>query len=53
MKQELLSCLPELDAAYRANLLETFLDMTDEQLAEHLQDMVSYGGICYTEEDTH
>jgi len=53
IKQQLYECLPELDADYRANLLEQFQSMSDAELAAYLQDMVAYGGVCYDDTGTH
>jgi hypothetical protein len=46
----LLDCLPNLDAAFRETLLETFESMSDTEIAAHLSQMLGSGGICY--EDT-
>lgn len=46
----LLECLPTLDAAYRAQLLDEFETLTDEQLASRLSDM-AWSPPCY--EDAH
>ena len=35
-KNDLLECLPQLDADYRADLLEVFQTLTDEQIADYL-----------------
>jgi len=47
----LLECLPDLDAAYREQLLESFQTMDDDALNDALWQMLDYGGACY-EEDT-
>jgi hypothetical protein len=44
-RDALLDCLPELDGAYRENLLAQFNEMTDEQLADALEDLV-YADVC-------
>jgi hypothetical protein len=46
-KEILLDCLPELGATVRANLLEQFQTMNDEQIVDKLEDLVDYGGPCY------
>jgi hypothetical protein len=42
----LLDCLPDLDAMYRAQLLETFETMADPDLADYLTSMASSTGVC-------
>jgi hypothetical protein len=55
VKQDILDCLPELDADYREFLLEQFQGMSEQQLAEYLEDMVSWNGVCSSDgdSDTH
>jgi hypothetical protein len=45
-KQILLDCLPDLDAAYREELLDQFVNSTDEQIASILDAMTSLHGTC-------
>ena len=47
-KTELLDCLPGLGAEYREYLLELFQspDMTDQDIADYLEQMMSYGDVC-------
>ncbi|MBW2277511.1 MAG: hypothetical protein JRF63_08470, partial [Deltaproteobacteria bacterium] len=57
VKTQLLDCLPELDASYRATLLEQFQSMSESELADHLEAMAGMFGICGsgadTDTDTH
>ncbi|MCP4604932.1 MAG: hypothetical protein GY847_31155 [Proteobacteria bacterium] len=52
----LLVCLPDLDAAYRKQLLDSFQGMNDQDLADFLENMTSPEGVCapdWTDTDTH
>ena len=51
-KQELLDCLPELDADYRQWLLEHFDTLTEQQIADYLEDMVGPYGLCSSGSDS-
>ncbi len=52
-KTELLDCLPDLDAAYREQLLTQFQEMDDQEIAAYLSSMLEGSAPCATEEDTH
>jgi hypothetical protein len=45
VKSDLFKCLPDLDAAYRARLLDMFLEMDDVDLADSLEAMSRSGGV--------
>jgi len=51
VKTDLLACLPELDAALRASLIEQFATMNDTDLATYLTGMFDPGEPCF--EDAH
>jgi hypothetical protein len=50
LRSRLLECLPYLDAEYRANLLDDFINMSDEDILRRL-DSLAYTPPCY--EDAH
>ena len=50
-KAGLLDCLPELDAAYREELLEAFQSMDEATIAEMLSAVLD--GVCYDDTDAH
>jgi hypothetical protein len=45
-KADLLDCLPDLDALYRAQLLDDFQTMDDAEIAAYLQEMLNPCGEC-------
>jgi hypothetical protein len=51
LRDEILRCLPWLDRAYRAELLDSFCGLSDADLADRLESLIEPDGACF--EDAH
>jgi hypothetical protein len=50
-EDDLLSCLPELDAAFRKEMLDAFENFDDDEIASYLTDLTRDGQVCFDDDD--
>ena len=50
-QDDLLACLPELDAEFRAEMLDAFENFDDDEIASYLTNLTDSGQVCFDDDD--